>query len=80
MHLHVIVLHVEGDVGHVQEIIGEILLDDIALVAGTNNEVVDAIGGVTLEDMPENGPPADLNHRLGFEMGFFTDARAKTTG
>ena len=36
-------VHVEGDVRGVQEVVGEVLLDDVALVAATDDEVVDAV-------------------------------------
>ena len=35
--------HIEGNVRHVQEIIGEIFLDHIALVAAAHDEIVDAV-------------------------------------
>ncbi len=42
MHLHVIVaVHVEGDITGVKKIIGEVLLDQIALVAAADDELVD---------------------------------------
>jgi cell division protein ZapA (FtsZ GTPase activity inhibitor) len=39
VHLHAVVREVEGDVGRMQEVVGEILLDDIALVAAADDEV-----------------------------------------
>ena len=42
MNLHAVLMHVESDVGHVEEVVGEVLLDDVALVAAANDEVVDA--------------------------------------
>jgi hypothetical protein len=62
---HLVVRHVEGDVGGVQEVVGEVLLDDVALVAAADDEVVDAVLGVELEDVPEDGAAADLDHGLG---------------
>ena len=67
MHGHLVVVHVEGDVGGVQEVVGEVLLDDVALVAAADDEVVDAVLRVDLEDVPEDGAAADLDHRLGAE-------------
>ena len=40
---YLVVGHVEGDIRHVQEIVGEVLLDDIALVAAANDKVVNAV-------------------------------------
>ena len=73
-------VHVEGDVGGVEEVVGEELLDDVALVAAADDEVVDAVLGVELEDVPEDGAAADFDHRLGAEGGFFGDARAEAAG
>ena len=74
MHLHAVVAHVEGDVGGVQEIVGEVLLDDVPLVAQADDEVGDAVAGEDLHQMPENGAPADLHHGLRFQMGLFGQA------
>ena len=37
---------VVGNVGGMEEIIREILLDDVLLIAGADNEFVEAMGGV----------------------------------
>ena len=58
VHFHPVVRHVEGDVGHVQEVVGEVLLDHVALVAAADPDVVDAAGRVDLEDVPEERPAA----------------------
>jgi len=62
---NLVVVHVEGDVGCVQEVVGEVFLDDVALVAETDDEVIDAVLGVELEDVPEDGAAADLDMGLG---------------
>ena len=80
MHLHAVRTQVEGDIGHVQEIVSEIFLDQVALVAAADDEVVDAVGGVELHDMPEDGLAADLDHGLGLEVGFFGETGAEATG
>ena len=77
---HLVVVHVEGDVGGVEEVVGEELLDDVALVSAADDEVVDAVLGVDLEDVPEDGPATDLDHRLGAEGCLFGDAGAETAG
>ena len=41
-----VVAHVEGHVGHVQEVVGEVLLDHVALVAEADHEVVEAVVAV----------------------------------
>ena len=40
MHLHAITLHVEGDVTHVQEVVGKVLFYHVAFVAETDDEIV----------------------------------------
>ena len=77
---HLVIAHVEGDVGHVEEVVGEVLLDDVALVAAADDEVVDAVLGVELEDVPEDGPAANFHHGLGTEGGLFADAGAEPAG
>ena len=80
MNVHPVVVHVEGDVGGVEEVVGEELLDDVALVAEADDEVGDAVLGVDLEDVPEDGPAADLDHGLGAESGLLRDASAEAAG
>jgi len=80
MDLHFVVGDVERDIGGVEEIIGEVFLDDVALVAQTDHEIVDAVGAVELHDVPEDRLAADLDHGLGFYRGFLGNPRAHTTG
>jgi hypothetical protein len=80
MDVHDIVGHVEGHVGHVQEIVVEIFLDHIALVAAADHELVQAVGGVDLHDVPQDRHPADLDHRLGPDRGLLAEARAESPG
>ena len=80
VHGHRVVGHVECHVRHVQKIVREILLDHVALVAAADHEVVDAVRGVELHDVPEDRPAADLHHRLGLEVGFLGESRAKSAG
>ena len=77
MHVHLVLLHVEGDVGHVQEVVGEVLLDHVALVATADHEIVDAVRRVELHDVPEDRLAADLDHGLRFQMGLLGDPGAR---
>jgi hypothetical protein len=79
VHVHAVVAHVEGDVGGVQEVVGEEVLDRIALVAKADHEVMNPVGGVLFHDVPKNWLAADLDHRLGLEVRLFADARAQAT-
>lgn len=80
MDLHAVGAQVEGDVGHVQEVVGEVLLDHVALVAAADDEVIDAVGGVELHDVPKDRLAADLHHGLGLEIGLLGQACAEATG
>ena len=66
VHLHLVRRDVERDVRHVQEVVREVLLDDVAAVAEADHEVVDAGLGVDLHDVPEIGlPPISI---IGFGL------------
>lgn len=80
VHLHFVGLHVKGHVRHVQEVIGKVLLDDIPFVTAADDEVMDAMMGIELHDVPENRPAADLDHGLGPKVSFFGDAGSVATG
>jgi hypothetical protein len=54
-----------------QEVVGEVLLDDVTLVAAANDELVDPEVAVELEDVPKNWLATHFHHRFGFEAGFF---------
>ena len=36
--------------------------------------------GIELHDVPEEGPAADLDHRLGPDVGFLRESAAETAG
>jgi hypothetical protein len=80
VNFHAVFGHSEGYVRHVEEVIGEIFLDDVAFVPAADHEIVDAVVCVDLHDVPQDRPPADLDHRLGAHGGFFTEARAEAAG
>jgi hypothetical protein len=80
VHLHRIGTHVEDHINHVQEIIGEILLDHIAVIAAADHKWVDAKAALALEDVPQNWPTTDFHRRLRLEMGLFANAGTQATG
>ncbi len=80
MDSHFVVGHVIGHIGGMEEVVGEVLLDDVALVSAADDEVVDAVLGVDLQDVPEDRPAADLNHRFRPYRGLFAEACAEATG
>jgi hypothetical protein len=74
VHLHAVVGDIKGDVGDVQEVVGEVLLDQVTLVAQADHELVDSVGRVDLHDVPEDRLAADLHHWLGLQGGFLAEA------
>jgi hypothetical protein len=77
---HLVLRHVKGDVGRMEEVVRKILLDDITLVSAADNEIVDAVLRVNFEDVPKDRPTTNFNHRLGAEGCFFREARAYAPG
>ena len=69
---------VNGDVRLIQIIIGKKILDDAALIPQTDDEIMEPVMGIFLHDVTENGFSADLDHRLGPQMGFFADAGSES--
>jgi hypothetical protein len=63
----------------VQEIIGKALLDDVTLVAGANNEIVDPERRISLHDVPNDRLASDLDHWLGLSIRFFAYTSSQTT-
>ena len=80
MNFHLVVRHVEGDIRHVQEVIGEVLLDHVAAIAQADDEILDAVRKIDLHDVPKNRLAADLHHRLWPRNGFFSEAGAHAPG
>ncbi len=80
MHFHLVVQDVDGDIGGMEIVVGEIFLDEIALVSEAHDEVVDAVVGIDLHDVPEDGAAADLHHRLGSNGGLFTEPGTQAPG
>jgi len=80
MNVHAIAFHAEGDIGLVQEVIREILLDHITLVATANHKIIHAMRRVDLHDVPEDRFASDLDHGLGLKVSFFGKARSEATG
>ena len=72
-HLVSAVGEVEGDVRGVQKIVRKIFLDDMLLVARADDEFVEAVGGIELHDVPQNGHPPQLHHGLGAVLALVAD-------
>ena len=54
-----------------QEVVGKVLFDEVALVAATDDEVGDAVVRIHLHDVPQDGLATDFDHGLGAGRGFF---------
>jgi hypothetical protein len=80
VNFHRIELHVECNVAHVQEVIRKVFLDHVTLITTANYKLIDSIGAIDFEDMPEDGLASNFHHRLGLEVGFFADACAEPAG
>ena len=80
MHLHRAGGQIEAHIAAMQGVVREVLLDHIPLVATADHELVDAVMGVQLEDVPEDRPAAHFHHGLGPEMGFLRDTGAEAAG
>jgi hypothetical protein len=80
VHLHAVFLKVKSHVRLVQEVVSKILLDDVALVAGADDKIGDAVRGVNFEHVPQDRLSADFDHRLRLQVRLFADSRAKPAG
>jgi hypothetical protein len=67
---------VDRHVRLVQEVVGEIFLDHVALVTKAHHELAHAVLGVALHDVPEDRLAADFHHGLGADFGLFGQPRA----
>ena len=79
-HLVFAVGEVICNIGGVQEIIREILLDHMLLIPGADHKIVEAVMAVELHDMPEDRHAAQIHHGLWFELAFFGNARSEAAG
>lgn len=69
---------IHGEVRITHTVIVEILLDDLPLVAEGQHKILVTVPGVHGHDMPQHRTPADFDHRLGFELGFFAEPGSLT--
>ena len=63
-----------------KEVIGEVFLDDIPLITTADNEIIYAMRGIELHDVPQDRPTAYFNHGFWLEVGFFRYTSSKTAG
>src|SRR3978361_1432997 len=63
-----------------EEVVREVFLDDVALVAQADDEIGQPVRGVHLHDVPQHGAAADLDHRLGAELRLLREAGPEPAG
>jgi hypothetical protein len=71
---------VDRDVRIMQEVVDKIFLDNIALISEAHDEIMYSGCGINFHDMPENGHPTDLDHRLRPDCRLFPEPAAETAG
>ena len=75
----VVLGQINGDVGGVENVIGEVFLDHVAAITEADHEIGDPVMTVEFHDVPQDRPAADLDHGLGPQPGFFRKTRAAPT-
>lgn len=61
-----------------QEIVGKIFFDNIALVAAAHDEIGHAVSEINFHDVPDQRFATDFNHGFRLEMGFFGNTRSES--
>ena len=77
---HVAGGQVHGEIALELGVVEEVPLDHIPFVAQRDHEFLEAMVGVKFHDVPEDRPPADLDHRLGPGLGLLGEPGPETTG
>jgi hypothetical protein len=72
-------LQLEGYIGAVPVEIRKIFLNHVALVTETHNKISDAVDGVPLHNVPQEGAATNLDQRLRASDGFLANSRSKAT-
>lgn len=54
-----------------QKVVRKVFFNEVALVTATDDKVIDAMVGIHLENVPENGLATNFHHGLGSGGGFF---------
>src|SRR5207248_6562860 len=63
------IFQIDEEIAVVHDIVVEVLLDDLALVAASHEKIVEAMRGVEAHEVPEHGLAADLTHAYGAACG-----------
>ena len=62
--------HIKGHIRHVQEVVGEVFFDNVALIPAANYKVVYAMRGVAFHYVPEKWFATNFDHGFWFEVSF----------
>ncbi len=79
-YFYTIIAKIDCHITIMAEVIGKIFLDDILLIATTDDKILNAVMAVSLHDVPQDGLPSDFNHRFGDQIGRFAQTRTEATG
>ena len=78
--LHRSLAEIDGEVARHVGKLQEEVLHHLGLVTERHHELLEAVGGVELHDVPENWMLADLDHRLGDGDRLFGEPSAEAPG
>ena len=71
---------IKSNVGAVEIVVRKVFLDDMALVAAADDEVMEAEAGVVFHDVPQNRLIPNLDHGLWLEVTLLADPCAQAAG
>src|SRR5690242_20169899 len=78
LHIHATAPEIDGHVAIQQKVVAKVALDDVTLVAESDDKLFLAVVSVVFEDVPEDRLSADLNHRLRNNFRFFSQSGSTT--
>jgi hypothetical protein len=55
----------------VQEVVGEVLFNEVALVAKADNKLINTVGTENLHDVSQDRFASDVHHGFRPDFGFF---------
>ena len=79
-HLVLTITIIKGDIGVVQEVVSEPLLDILLLIASADDKLSMTIVGILFHDVPKDRHATYLNHWLWFELRFLRNAGTEASG
>src|SRR4051794_39298282 len=63
---------VDREVAVQRVVLGEVFLDLVTAKSQCNDEIIVAVMGIVLEDVPQDRAAADFDHGLGLGLGFLS--------